>query len=97
MQKAYLMELTRNKFNQLEQQLSLPDNLRLLGYMLAATIFFAVTLLASFFIVISIINQTHIPTNAAPNFFMLGLIPPSVLTLIVFTKVLGGFYIGKSP
>ena len=54
-----------------------------------AALFFAVTLLASFFIIIVAINQMEIPADMAPNFFMLGLVPPSIATILLFTKVLG--------
>ncbi len=67
------------------------DNLKLFGYMVGAALFFAVTLLASFFVIIVIINQMHIPGDVAPNFFMLGLVPPSIATVLLFTKVLGRF------
>jgi hypothetical protein len=30
-----------------------------------------------------------IPGDVAPNFFMLGLVPPSIATILLFTKVLG--------
>ena len=67
------------------------DNLKLLAYMIGAAAFFAVTLLISFFIVIVSINNADIPGDVAPNMFMLGLVPPSVGTFLLFTKVLGRF------
>ncbi|HXV46004.1 MAG TPA: hypothetical protein VD736_04960 [Nitrososphaera sp.] len=67
------------------------DNLKLLAYMIGAVAFFAVTLLISFFIVIVAINNADIPGDVAPNMFMLGLVPPSVGTFLLFTKVLGRF------
>ena len=67
------------------------DNLKLLAYMIGAAAFFAVTLLISFFIVIVAINNADIPGDVAPNMFMLGLVPPSVGTFLLFTKVLGRF------
>jgi hypothetical protein len=67
------------------------DNLKLLAYMVGAAVFFAVTLFISFFIVIVAINNMDIPGDVAPNMFMLGLIPPSVGTFLLFTKVFGRF------
>jgi hypothetical protein len=59
--------------------------------MLGAALFFAVTLFISFFVVIVSINQLEVPKEFAPNIFMLGLVPPSILTVILFTRVLGRF------
>jgi hypothetical protein len=67
------------------------DNLKLLAYMVGAAVFFAVTLFISFFIVIVAINNMDIPGDVAPNMFILGLVPPSVGTFLLFTKVLGRF------
>jgi hypothetical protein len=67
------------------------DNLKLLAYMVGAAVFFAVTLFISFFIVIVAINNFDIPGDVAPNMFMLGLVPPSVGTFLLFTKVFGRF------
>ncbi len=67
------------------------DNLKLLAFMIGATLFFGVTLFISFFIVIVLLNDSDIPGNEKPNMFMLGLIPPSVGTFLLFTKVLGRF------
>ncbi len=75
----------------LTQQDTARDNLRLLAYMLGTALFFVVTLLISFFLVIVMINRTQVPANIAPNLFMVGLVPPSILTIIVFIKVLGKF------
>ena len=73
------------------QQSITRDSLRLLAYMLGAALFFAVTLFISFFVVIVSINQLEVPKEFAPNIFMLGLVPPSILTVILFTRVLGRF------
>lgn len=59
--------------------------------MVGAAMFFAVTLFISFFIVIVVINNADILGDVAPNLFMLGLIPPSVGTFLLFTKVFGRF------
>jgi hypothetical protein len=59
--------------------------------MLATALFFAVTLFISFFLVIVAINRIDIPKDFAPNLFMLGLVPPSILTIILYIKVLGRF------
>ena len=67
------------------------ENLKLLGYMVAAALFFGLTLLISFFLVIVAINATDIPADVAPNIFMLGLVPPSIGTFLLFTRVIGKF------
>lgn len=67
------------------------DNLKLLAYMVGAALFFAVTLFISFFIVIVAINNIDIPGDVAPNMFMLGLVPPSIGTFLLFSKVFGRF------
>jgi len=66
-------------------------DLRVLGIMIGAALFFAATLLISFFGVIMMIKELGIPGDEGPNYFMLGLIPPSVGTFFLFTKVLGRF------
>jgi hypothetical protein len=65
------------------------DDIKLFGYMIGAALFFAVTLLTSFFVIIVAINQMDIPGDVAPNFFMIGLVPPSIATTLIFTRVLG--------
>ena len=67
------------------------DNLKLLAYMIGAAVFFMVTLFISFFIVIVAINNFAISADDAPNMFMLGLVPPSIGTFLLFTKVFGRF------
>jgi hypothetical protein len=67
------------------------DNLKLLAFMAGAALFFAVTLLASFFVVIVFIGGSNMPRDQAPNFFMVGLVPPSVATFVLFTKGFGRF------
>ena len=67
------------------------DSLKLLAFMIGAAVFFAVTLFISFFVVIVALNNSDIPGEEKPNMFMLGLIPPSVGTFLLFTKVLGRF------
>ncbi len=67
------------------------EKVKLLGFMLGIATFFGVTLLISFFVVITAINATDIPADIAPNMLMLGLIPPSVSTFLLFTRVLGRF------
>lgn len=67
-------------------------DLRVLGIMIGAALFFATTLLISFFGVIMMIKEMDIPGDEGPNYFMLGLIPPSVGTFLLFTKVLGKFF-----
>ncbi|HEV8405632.1 MAG TPA: hypothetical protein VGQ13_06985 [Nitrososphaera sp.] len=67
------------------------DNIKLLVFMIAAAVFFVVTLFLSFFIVIVAINNADVSAEDAPNMFMLGLIPPSIGTFLLFTKVFGRF------
>jgi hypothetical protein len=67
------------------------DKLKLLGYMVGTAMFFGVTLLISFFLIILAINSIKIPAEVASNILMLGLVPPSVATFLLFTKVFGRF------
>lgn len=67
------------------------DKLKLLGYMVSTALFFGVTLLISFFLIIVAINSIKIPAEVASNILMLGLVPPSVATFLLFTKVFGRF------
>ncbi|AIC16883.1 hypothetical protein [Nitrososphaera viennensis] len=67
------------------------ENLKLLVFLVGAALFFAVTLLGSFFGVIVFINSAGLPRDQALNFFMVGLVPPSVATFVLFTKGLGRF------
>ena len=67
------------------------EKVKLLGFMLGTALFFGVTLLISFFLVIGAINAIKIQADIAPNILMLGLVPPSVATFLLFTKVFGRF------
>jgi len=67
------------------------EKVKLLGYMMGTALFFGVTLLISFFMVIITINTIKIPADIAPNILLLGLIPPSLATFFLFTKVFGRF------
>ena len=67
------------------------DKLKLLGYMVGTAVFFVLTLLISFFLVIVAINSIKIPAEVASNILMLGLVPPSVATFLLFTKVFDRF------
>jgi hypothetical protein len=66
-------------------------NLKVLVFLVATALFFAVTLLISFFGVIVMINRLGIPADQGPNFFMLGLVPPSILTVLLYFKGFGRF------
>jgi len=66
-------------------------DLRVLGIMIGAALFFATTLLVSFFGIIVMIKELNIPGSEGPNYLMLGLVPPSVATFLLFTKGLGRF------
>ena len=70
---------------------SIVEKVKLLGYMIGTATFFGVALLISFFIVITAINAIKIPADMAPNMLMLGLVPPSIATFLLFTRVLGRF------
>ena len=59
--------------------------------MIGAATFFGVTLLISFFIVIIAINAMNIPADIAPNLLLVGLVPPSIATFLLFTRVFGRF------
>ncbi len=63
--------------------------IKLFGYMIGTAAFFAVTLLISFFLLIMTINAIKVPANMASNILMLGLVPPSVATFLLFTKIFG--------
>jgi hypothetical protein len=67
------------------------ESAKLLVYMIAAALFFSITLLVSVFLVIVASNATNIPGDIAPNVFVLGLVPPSVGGFLLFTKVFGRF------
>jgi hypothetical protein len=67
------------------------EKVKLLGFMLGTALFFGVTLLISFFLLILAINAIKIQADIAPNILMLGLVPPSGATFVLFTKVLGRF------
>jgi hypothetical protein len=67
------------------------EKVKLLGYMIGAAMFFGVIMLISFFVVIMAINVIKIPVDIAPNVLLVGLLPPSVATFLLFTKVLGRF------
>jgi hypothetical protein len=45
----------------------------------------------SFFGIIVLINDVDIPGDIAPNVFMIGLIPPSILSILLYTKLFGRF------
>ena len=67
------------------------EKVKLLAYMIGIAVFFGVTLLISFFLVIVAINAIKIPADVASNILMLGLVPPSVATFLLFTKVFDRF------
>ena len=67
------------------------EKVKLLGYMIGTAVFFSVTLLISFFLMIVAINAIKIPADVASNILMLGLVPPSVATFLLFTKVFDRF------
>jgi hypothetical protein len=67
------------------------NNLRVLGFLVATALFFGVTLLASLFAMIVLVNNLDIPGGEGPSYLMLGLVPPSVLTLLLYTKGFGRF------
>ncbi len=67
------------------------EKVKLLCYMIGTAMFFGVTLLVSFFVVILAIDAINIPADITPNILLVGLVPPSVATFLLFTKVFGRF------
>jgi uncharacterized BrkB/YihY/UPF0761 family membrane protein len=65
------------------------EKIKLLTFMIGTALFFGVTLLISFFLTIVAINVIKIPADVAPNILILGLVPPSVATFLLFTKAFG--------
>ncbi len=78
-------------YNDVAVEHSKREKVKLLGYMIGAAMFFGVIMLISFFVVIMAINVIKIPVDIAPNILLVGLVPPSVATFLLFTKVLGRF------
>jgi hypothetical protein len=78
-------------YNDVATEHSKREKVKLLGYMIGAAMFFGVIMLISFSIVIMAINVIKIPVDIAPNILLVGLVPPSVATFLLFTKVLGRF------
>lgn len=78
-------------YNDVAAENSKREKVKLLGYMIGAAMFFGVIMLISFFVVIMAINVIKIPVDIAPNILLVGLVPPSVATFLLFTKVLGRF------
>ncbi len=66
-------------------------NLKTVGFLIIAVLFFGATLLASFFVMIVLINEFDVDPELAPNLFMVGLVPPSILTILLYFKVFGRF------
>ena len=64
---------------------------RIVGFLMAIVFFFIITLLISFFGIIVLIDEMDIPGDMAPNVFMIGLIPPSILSILLYTKLFGRF------
>ncbi|MCI0559996.1 MAG: hypothetical protein MN733_16020 [Nitrososphaera sp.] len=67
------------------------SNFLTLAFLVITVLFFAGTLLGSFFVIIVLINNSDVPPDIAPNIFMLGLVPPSIATFLLYTKVFGRF------
>jgi hypothetical protein len=78
-------------YNDVAAENSKREKVKLLGYMIGAAMFFGVIMLISFFVVIMAINVIKIPVDIAPNILLVGLVPPSVATFLLLTKVLGRF------
>ena len=78
-------------YNDVAAENSKREKVKLLGYMIGAAMFFGVIMLISFFVVIMAISVIKIPVDIAPNILLVGLVPPSVATFLLFTKVLGRF------
>lgn len=67
------------------------SSLKTLILLIITVLFFTVTLLGSFFVLIVFINEMDVSSDLAPNLLMIGLVPPSVLTLLLYIKVFGRF------
>ena len=67
------------------------DNVKVLIFLVSSMLFFVTTLLISFFAIILWINQSKLSPDWGPNLFMLGLVPPSVATFFLYTKVFGRY------
>ena len=78
-------------YNDVASEHSRREKVKLLGYMIGAAMFFGVIMLISFFVVIMAVSVIKIPVDIAPNILLVGLVPPSVATFLLFTKVLGRF------
>lgn len=65
--------------------------MRTVGFLVAIVFFFIFTLLVSFFGIIVLIDEMDIPGDMAPNVFMIGLVPPSILSVLLYTKLFGRF------
>ncbi len=78
-------------YNDVAAENSKREKVKLLGYMIGAAMFFGVIMLISFFVVIMAVSVIKIPVDIAPNILLVGLVPPSVATFLLFTKVLGRF------
>ena len=78
-------------YSDAEVEHSRREKVKLLGYMIGTAMFFGVTLLVSFFVVILAIDAINIPADITPNILLVGLVPPSVATFLLFTKVFGRF------
>ncbi|MGI0029692.1 MAG: hypothetical protein ACREAQ_08280 [Nitrososphaera sp.] len=66
-------------------------NIKTVGFLIITVLFFAATLLGSFFVMIVLINELDVDPELAPNIFMIGLVPPSILTILLYFKVFGRF------
>jgi hypothetical protein len=78
-------------YNDVASEHSKREKVKLLGYMIGAAMFFGVIMLISFFVVIMAINAMKIPVDIAQNILLIGLVPPSVATFLLFTKLLSRF------
>lgn len=67
------------------------ENLRVLGLLVATALFFGMTLLGSLFLMIVLVKNMGIPGGEGPSYLMIGLVPPSILTLLLYTKGFGRF------
>jgi hypothetical protein len=78
-------------YSDVKAEYSKREKAKLLGYMIGAALFFGVIMLVSFFVVIMAINVIKIPVDIAPNILLVGLVPPSIATFLLFTRVLDRF------
>jgi hypothetical protein len=78
-----------------EEVLSSREDAKVLVFLVMAMLFFVVTLLVSFFVIIYLIYKEGVSPDYGPDLFMAGLIPPSMATILLYVKVFGRHLFSK--